>query len=110
MTSEVKISVERRYKPSGNELLWLVVLYPPMSIWSGFVFSTLWNWFIPTQFTGAPTLNVFGGIGITLVIGWALSGLMAATSKPRPVIEAIFMSLAIGGFLLFAGWIVQFFV
>lgn len=38
-------------------------------IWRGFVFSVLWSWFVMTQFTGAPDLNIGESIGISLVVG-----------------------------------------
>ncbi len=37
-------------------------------LWSGYVFSILWDWFVVPQFEGAPTLSVAASIGISMTV------------------------------------------
>jgi len=43
-------------------------LLPLAFAWKGYVLSTVWGWFIASQF-GAPTLTIAQAIGIALFVG-----------------------------------------
>lgn len=46
-----------------------LVLLVPSVIYSGYVFSTIWSWFIVTTF-GLPELSVAAALGVAAVVGY----------------------------------------
>ena len=40
------------------------------TIFSGFIFSKMWSWFIVSRFPGVPNLNYLESIGVTSVFGF----------------------------------------
>ena len=40
------------------------------AMWSGYVLSILWGWFIVTQFEGAPQLSIPSAIGLAVVVSY----------------------------------------
>ena len=47
----------------------------PSTLFGGFIFAHLWNWFIVRKFTSAPTLTFLDAVGILLTVGFPLLSL-----------------------------------
>lgn len=107
MSYSKNVVVEEKYIPSGMELLVRFLMLAPMYAWQGFVLSVVWNWFIPSQFHGAPELNVAGAIGISLLVSYMT---YQNNSKTRPLWWDILTSLLSGSLILLVGWITHAFM
>jgi hypothetical protein len=75
------------------------------ALWSGFVLSVMWKWFIAGAF-GLPQIGVAQAIGVSLVVG------MLTHQRPRgdgddDFGEAIAYGLLAPLVVLVAGWIVK---
>lgn len=46
-----------------------LVLFVPSILYSGYVFSTIWSWFIVTTF-GLPELSLTSALGVAAVVGY----------------------------------------
>lgn len=46
-----------------------LVLLVPSILYSGYVFSTIWSWFIVTTF-GLPELSIASALGVAAVVGY----------------------------------------
>lgn len=69
-------------------LVYLFVLIPIAVIWSGFVLSILWDWFlVPTL--GAPHLSIPTAIGLALVVSYMTHQKEPERDKPSHEQEAI---------------------
>lgn len=83
---------------------------------SAFVLVKLWGWFITPTF-GIVQLTILQAIGFDLVKQWLISGitLKLADIKPKDenksfgqqMVEALFVSVGIGGLSLLFGYIVH---
>lgn len=52
-------------------------------LYSGFVFSTLWGWFIAPL--GVPTLSIPQALGLLLVVGYPLLGIYSRLEAIKPL-------------------------
>lgn len=78
---------------------------------SGFTIMTLWNWFIPTIFTSAPSLTFWSGLGLALVVSYFTTHIsqadMATELDESDRIAILITPFAKMVFLLVLGWIVK---
>lgn len=51
------------------------------ALWSGYVLSVLWGWFVVSQFPDAPRLSVVGAMGISIIVNYLTYHNDAASSK-----------------------------
>ncbi len=83
------------------------------SIWSGFVFSILWSWFIVSAFS-LPEINIPTAIGIALIISYLTHQYDSEESKGKKfldiMIEATGKAAVKPAFALLVGWIVTLFM
>ena len=83
------------------------------TIWSGYVLSILWGWFVVTSL-GCPPLALPNAIGIACVVGYLTQPKPADTPKGSKFLdkltEAIVYAFLKPAFALLFGWIVQFWV
>lgn len=82
------------------------------AIWSGYVLSILWGWFIVTSL-GCPPLSVPSAIGIACVVGYLTHPKPPDTPEGKfaeGLTEAIVYALLNPAFALFFGWIVHYWV
>lgn len=82
------------------------------SIVGGFVFETLWNWFIVTTFQ-MKQLTLIEAISISFLIGY-LRGNSQKKEEEESSMEKLFISVYRGvawsGIALFIGWIIHLFM
>jgi hypothetical protein len=97
----------------GRLLLPLVGLatIPIGVIWSGYVLSVLWRWFVVPWFGLAP-LSVVQAIGLALVIGFLTHQHIKNDyeDSTTELIYQIAMAIFRPAFALFFGWIVKSFI
>lgn len=84
------------------------------AMWSGYVLSVLWSWFIVFQFAQAPALTVSGAIGFSLVVNLLTyqrrSGMQSSNkSSSEQFVEGVIETLSVPAFALLLGWIVRLF-
>ena len=83
------------------------------NIWSGYVLSVLWSWFMVPAF-GLPTLSIPLAIGIAIIISYMTRDLTNTEKNKKSASEVL--ALAIGwaifkpALALMIGWVVRFFV
>lgn len=91
--------------PSMRNLL-LLALAPALAVWYGFVLSIMWGWFVVPTFHVAP-LRIPFAIGI----GYIVQFLAHQTPKEEPETwHVLRMGIMKPAVLLFAGWIVTWFI
>jgi hypothetical protein len=74
------------------------------TIWGGFVFSWLWEWYaVPF---GLPPISVAWGIGIMLIIRTPQQ--RQSKGEQREFGEIIFESFLLSGMVFFIGWVCSF--
>ena len=90
----------------------LVISLPFGAVWSGYVLSILWGWFIVPTFE-APTLTVVPAIGLAMVVGY-LTKQETAAKDERDAAERIAGALSsmfvYPLFALIFGWVLHFFM
>jgi len=83
-------------------IILLVGVIAVSSIWSGYVFSILWAWFIVPLF-GLPALSVAAAIGVTLVVRF-----LTHQRQPGMPSGQTWASIAIVPLVFLAiGWVVK---
>jgi hypothetical protein len=93
---------------------WLVLLIAliPQAIWSGYVLSVLWGWFISATFH-IPELGIPAAIGLSMVVRYStyqqVPADKAKTGTER-AIEAIVIAFVNPALALGFGWIVHLFM
>ena len=87
------------------ELLFLLLTLPIIMLWHGFVFQTLWGWFIVPTFGMAP-LTAAAAIGVALVVR-LLTISFKLDAKSPDVVKAFFTGMFGYGIFLLIGWIVK---
>ncbi len=60
--------------------LMLIALGVLSIFFSAFAFSTVWNWFVPTAFAGAPALDKSQALGLMLVVSYPIVFSLLSTS------------------------------
>lgn len=104
-----------RKSSEGAGLAFIVYLVTavPRFLWNGFVLKTIWNWFVPNIFLGAPTLSIAQALGLSLVVS-IFTYKHAPTSDKQSALEAVlislFNSLLVGCIALLFGLIVHSFL
>lgn len=95
-------------KPS----LVILILVIPCVIWSGFVKMTLWNWFIPTWFSGIPKLSLCAALGISLLLQEFTSTIhiYAKVDKKRATPSEALSIAATQLVILGLGWVYHYFM
>jgi uncharacterized membrane protein len=83
------------------------------SIWSGYVLSKLWSWFVVTTFS-LPEIGVATAIGLALTIGYLTKGEEKADAEGKEfgelLLEAIIKALMKPTFTLGIGWVITVFL
>lgn len=101
-------------KTNGYLVLTALVLMVPGAMWSGYVLSVLWGWFIVPTFEGIPALSIPAAIGIASVVGYLTRGLARDTSDHKDpndrLIQNIGESFLAPLFTLAFGWVVHLFM
>lgn len=81
------------------------------AMWSGYVLSVLWAWFIVTQFEGVPVLSIPAAIGLATVVGYLTKQDTYEPNDKRDQTERFLyvIGIAIGrpALALFFGYIVR---
>lgn len=110
-TDAVMESLRRKGEPKSevtlSGFLLSLVLIIPVTIWSGFVFSQLWEWFIVGTFD-IVKLSVLQGAGVVFTYRW-LSMRLDRENSPKLtvgwILFSVFKNLMAGGLTLLFGWI-----
>ena len=104
MTTNIHIAshVEADREWSGTEALMALAFLPLALAWGGFVWSTLWNWFVASAF-GLPSLSVGQAAGIVLM----MTALRRASRTTKGPIEVFFRWFIGSLFLLGFGWLIH---
>lgn len=50
----------------------------PSTLFGGYIFAQMWNWFLVRKFPSVPTLNFLDAVGLLLVFSFPLLGLFWA--------------------------------
>lgn len=82
------------------------------ALWSGYVLSVLWRWFVVPPF-GAPALSVGYAIGIASVVGYLTQPYKSnADDKTRSALlaEGVAVAAIKPAFALLFGWVVTLFI
>jgi len=87
------------------ELLFLLITLPIVTMWHGFIFMTLWGWFIVPTFGLAP-LTLAVAIGVALVVRM-LTISFKVDAKSPDVIKGFFTGMFGYAIFLLIGWIVK---
>lgn len=83
----------------GTKLLVLLLALGPITLWTGYVLSKLWEWFaVPL---GAPLIGVAHMVGILSIAIWFKR---SAKDKNDSADKVIFMGLAYPALMLLIGW------
>lgn len=98
-----------------DEKTWASILVPlaltvPLTLWRGYVFRSLWEWFLVRH--GAPHITLVEGIGIWLTVAF-MSTRYDGKKDTRPnekwwIVEII--KTLLPAFFLLTGWIYQHFL
>lgn len=94
--------------------LLMFITLPIGAVWSGFVLSVLWGWFVVPTF-GAPILNIPAAIGIAGIVSYLTRSSHKEKTKDdgdplgRAII-AIGEMLLLPAFSLSFGWLVHLFM
>lgn len=87
----------------------LLVSWPVLAIWNGYVLSVLWGWFIVTTFEARP-LTIPAALGIAAVLGYLTHQVEEYTDKDKSTLERFTQTILVGlfrpAFALAFGWIV----
>lgn len=87
----------------------LLITVPLGAVWSGYVLSVLWSWFIVTTFEARP-LSIPAAIGMALVAHYLTHQIDRYTDKSKSQLERIIESTGYivlqPLFALVIGWIV----
>ncbi len=82
------------------------------SVWSGYAFSILWEWFVVSAFN-APKIDIPTAIGLALITSF-LTHQASKEEKGREfsdiLTEGVFTGILKPAFVLFAGWIITLFL
>lgn len=93
-----------------------VVILGLGSVWSGFVLSIMWGWFITPTFEGAPELSIPAAIGISMIAGYLTYRKTPKDPEDRHKSDERKLFEALGGMLLLPamylalGWVVHLFM
>jgi hypothetical protein len=100
---------ERSNKGLGTAAMLTLILEAPLAIIYGFVFKTLWNWFVPMAFPTAPHLGIGVALGLGLVLGYVLPTIPPEPSKSilDGLVSQVMESLVESGIYLLFGWIIH---
>lgn len=71
----------------------------PATLFGGFIFAKLWNWFFVRVFTSMPTLDMMDAVGLLMVLSWPLFGVYwaiaaAEIKKKDDSTEDLYLTLA----------------
>jgi hypothetical protein len=92
----------------GKFCLGVLILFLS-AIVSGFVFMTLWGWFIIPKFT-LPDVNLAESIGLMIFVSFLKYKSKDGTKDDKPFVKDILESFAkqivLGSFVLLFGWII----
>ncbi len=94
----------------GIALVIAIVASVPLYLWNGFVLKTIWNWFVPDIFEGAPTLDIAEAIGIGLVLTFVTYRRIPSNKEEsllEGVLLGVFHELTNGVMTLLGGLIVH---
>lgn len=93
--------------------LLLIISMPIGALWSGYVLSVLWAWFIVPTFEARP-LAVLPAIGVAIVVGYLTKQIDRYTDTNKSAAERIAESIGYiflsPAFALAFGWIVHSFM
>lgn len=89
------------------EVIIALLLTIPLMMWSGFVAMVLWNWFVPSVFSSAPTLSLWQAVGINLVVSMFAHQRNKANEEGRSVLEDAIYTLLYSGIMLGLGALVH---
>ena len=88
----------------------LLMVFSPLSIlWSGYVLTVLWGWFVVPTFAVA-ALSIPAAAGLSMVIRFASNWGAAEKGDRGPIGDvgySIWKSTFIPAWMLFWGWVVQ---
>ena len=90
-------------------IIGIILVLALSTMWSGFILSILWGWFIVPIF-GLPTLSVTAAIGVALTFGYFIRGLATAHVDKEKTGELIISAFTTSLIFLFIGWIVKSFM
>lgn len=87
----------------------LLVSWPVLATWNGYVLSVLWGWFVVTTFEARP-LTIPAAIGIAAVVGYLTHQISDYIDKDKSTTqrytETILLGLMRPAFALVFGWLV----
>jgi len=91
----------------------LVIIIFINSIWSGYVLSKLWAWFVVTTFS-LPEISIATAIGLALIIGYLTKGEEKVDTENKEFgelfLEATFKGLMKPTISLGIGWVITLFL
>ena len=93
-------------KYEDKKLLIIMILSIPGLIWSGFVITKLWIWFVVPL--GLPVISISHAIGIDLIITFMCGH--AVDPKNKKILTTIIESITRPAVILFIGFISQLFI
>lgn len=95
----------------------LLITLPFGAIWSGFVLSVLWGWFVVPTFEGAPALGIPAAIGIAAVVRyltndtrWREEDRDDGNLRTERIIRSISMMVTVPLLTLIFGYVVHLFM
>jgi hypothetical protein len=84
------------------------------SLWSGYVLSVLWAWFVASQFIGAPSLSIPAAIGLAITVRYLTINHRTDPNDKRPaaekITEGVVTSFVNPAFALLFGYVVHLFL
>ena len=63
------------------KLLYKFLLSIPTTLFSGYVFSRMWEWFILRKFSNMPSMSMLDAVGIIMVVTFPFLGLFLHHTK-----------------------------
>jgi len=94
------IRAPRTESATGIMLVIALILMVPLTLWSGFVFSTLWGWFVVPL--GMFHLGTVHAAGLLALLSMLTVGFR---SGEREFSEALSLAVLLPAFTLFLGWV-----
>ena len=58
----------RELTDAVGTLIFGFVMFVPLVLFYGWAIKVMWNWFIPTTFSSAPSLTIGTAVGLSLVV------------------------------------------
>lgn len=93
----------------------IVAYLTAAAIWSGYVLSVLWSWFVISQFPDMPHLSIPGAIGISMIVSFLTKDRQLTVEQKEldateRFIHGVVVSFSMPALALFLGWIVRMFL